>query len=84
MKFANVASLLSPSQTTSVLLTNLPASVHETNLKLALKDIKCRKIEIEPGCSLHFLRESEAETCGQILTNKLQLKVENCIFGGIS
>ncbi len=76
MKFANAASLSAPSQTTSVLLTNLPSSVDEANLKLALKDIKCRKIEIEPGCSLHFLREAEAETCGQILVHKLQLKVK--------
>ena len=50
-----------PSTTTTVLLSKLPPSIVEVQLQEALKSINCRRIQLEPGCSLHFMNEWEAE-----------------------
>lgn len=59
-----------PSTKTTVILTNLHESVTLTQLQDALKDVKQRKIELQPGCALHFVEQSQAETVAQYLSQK--------------
>lgn len=66
------SSQISPSTKTTIKLNSLPISSTITSLKDSLKDISLRKIEMEPGCVLHFCNEAQAEFC------KLKLsKLEN-------
>lgn len=67
-----------PSTTTSVLLTRLPTTVVENELKTALADVKCRKIELEPGCSLHFASECEAKIAAKSIETKFGTQVARC------
>ena len=60
-----------PSGTTTAIIKNLSASSNETNLKLAILDtIKLRKLEVEPGCSIHLLNEAEATFVSSMVTTK--------------
>jgi len=65
-----------PSTSTSVLLTRLPNSVVDTGLKDALKDLITRKVELEPGCSLHFVNECEAHVAAKAVEAKFSTKVQ--------
>lgn len=66
-----------PSTSTSVLLTRLPNSVVDTGLKDALKDLITRKVELEPGCSLHFVNECEAQVAAKAVEAKFSTKVQS-------
>ena len=71
----NLSTHLNPSLTTSVLLSKLPSSVVETELKETLKPTNCRKVELEPGCSLHFINEYEASVAAKFVESKYSLEV---------
>ncbi len=58
-----------PSLKTTIKLHDLPNSVKLENLQDSLKDIKTRKIELEPGFIAQFRNELEAEVF-QSLSNK--------------
>jgi len=64
-----------PSTATSVLLSRLPTNIVENELKTALADVKCRKIELEPGCSLHFASECEAKIAAKSIETKFGIQV---------
>lgn len=64
-----------PSTSTSVLLTRLPSSVVDSGLKDALKDLITRKVELEPGCSLHFVNECEARVAAKAVEAKFSTQV---------
>jgi hypothetical protein len=38
----------------------------------AVKDVKHRKIELEPGCAVHFISEAEAAYSGELIETTLQ------------
>ena len=61
-----------PSATTTVILKNLSPLTTETSLKAALVDIKCRKVEMEPGCSIHVRNEAEANYVSSLVASKFQ------------
>lgn len=63
-----------PSTSTSVLLTRLPNTVVDSGLKDALKDLITRKVELEPGCSLHFVNECEAHVAAKAVEEKFSTK----------
>ena len=54
---------------TNIKLNNLPISSTLSSLKESLKDLNLRRIELEPGCVLHFSNEAEAENCKTKLSN---------------
>ena len=54
---------------TNIKLSNLPISANLSSLKESLKDLNLRRIELEPGCVLHFSNEAEAENCKAKLSN---------------
>lgn len=60
-----------PSTTTTVQLLKLGNDITESSLKNILKDVKCRKIEIEPGFSVHVSNEAEAMYSRSLLKDKL-------------
>lgn len=64
-----------PSTTQSVILTNIPVSATESAVKESLKDLTTRKVELEPGCTLHFLNESSAHVAAQVIGGNFQYKV---------
>lgn len=51
----------SPSNKTTALLQRLPLSATEGMLTEAVADLKCRRVELEPGCAVHLLSEAQAE-----------------------
>ena len=56
------------------MLRHLAPSVTEATLKAAvggIKDLDCRKVEIEPGCAFHFTNEAEATYASKILATAL-------------
>lgn len=60
--FTNVPSSSSagqPSLKTSVILKDIGTSADIESLKTLLADIKYRKVEVQPGCSLHVMSEVE-------------------------
>lgn len=59
-----------PSTTTTVILKNLSPSLTETSLKAAIAEINCRKIEMEPGCSIHVKNEAEANYVQSLVSSK--------------
>ena len=67
-----------PSTKTTLLIHKLPSSVTETGLRKILfedmkdrEDIKnIRKVELEPGCSLHISNEAEAYFTSQLLSKE--------------
>lgn len=63
-----------PSTTTSVVLTRLPASLTESKLKQELAAVDCRKVELQPGCSLFFNDEAEARIAADYITGKRSLE----------
>ena len=63
-------SSVEPSTTTTLILKNLSAATTETSLKAAIGAIPTRKIELEPGCSVHVVNEAEATYVGSILASK--------------
>ena len=42
-------------------LFDLPATTTLSKLRESLKEIKYKKIDLEPGCVVHFRNEAEAE-----------------------
>lgn len=59
-----------PSTKTTAILTNLHESVTLNGLQDSLKDVTMRKLELQPGCALHFVEESQAQAVATFLTNK--------------
>ena len=68
---------------TNIKLNYLPISATLTSLKSVLKDINLRRIEVEPGCVLHFCNEAEAEFCKNELS-KLDISKHTNIDARIS
>jgi len=71
---SSLAQGAAPSQTTTVLLRHLAPSATEAALKSAvggIKDLDCRKVELEPGCAFHFANEAEATYASKILATAL-------------
>ena len=60
-----------PTKKTTVILRKVPSSVSQSTLREALETVSnCRKVELEPGCVLHFSNEVAAErTISQIKGN---------------
>lgn len=63
------------SSKTHMFLKGLPNSATEQGLKDALKDIKYRRLSIEPGCTFHVSSESAACVGSQLFKEKHNLKV---------
>lgn len=64
-----------PTQTNSILITNLPSTVTKDTLSNALKDIHHKRFELQPGCSLHFAHEEDALKASAVLKEKAKLVV---------
>ncbi len=63
-----------PSSKTTVLLKDLDKSVTESVLKTHLKDIEgSRVVQLQPGCSIHFMDEAQAMYGKNILMDKMKL-----------
>ena len=61
---------LGPSPTTTVLLRNLAPNTTESSLKTAINGVSCRKVEIEPGCSIHTMNEAAASYIASVITSQ--------------
>eukprot|EP01031_Cornospumella_fuschlensis_P044119 gene44119-53934_t len=61
--------------TNTLLLRNLPHTVTQESLAQLAKDINHRKIELQPGCTLHFLSSEEAAKASKVLKEKQKLEV---------
>jgi hypothetical protein len=59
---------IGPSTTTSVLLSNMPATVVQSELQEAIKSLNCRSVTLEPGCSLHFIDKGAAAASGELIS----------------
>jgi hypothetical protein len=59
-----------PSTTTTVILKNLSPLLTESSLKAAIAEIKCRKVEMEPGCSIHLKNEAQANYVSSLVKTK--------------
>lgn len=59
-----------PSTTTTVVLKNISPTTTETSLKAGLSEINFRKVEIEPGCSIHVRNEAEAMHISSSIASK--------------
>jgi hypothetical protein len=65
-----------PNTNQSVILTNVSGSTTESSLREALGTTpRIRKVELEPGCTFHFLNESEADFSAKLIGDNLNLKV---------
>ncbi len=65
-----------PSTKTTVLLTGLPDSITISSLQNSLKDVpNARKVELQPGCSIHYLEHEQAATAAYVL-NKANYQVD--------
>ena len=65
-----------PTKKTTVILRNLPNTITETKLRKELEKMQSiRKIDLEPGCMLHFNNEASADKVASILNSKLKLQV---------
>lgn len=64
-----------PSTTTSVILSRLPSSIVQTKLQEGVAEVNSRKVELEPGCSLHFANETEARVAAETIRSKYNLEV---------
>lgn len=56
-----------PSEKTTILLKHLSPTITESVLKDALKDVKIRKVEMQPGFSMHVLNEAHASLCRDLI-----------------
>ncbi len=59
-----------PSEKTTILLRKLPIQSTDSSLREALKEVKFRKMEIEPGCLIHVMNEAEALFSQDLLKSK--------------
>lgn len=62
-----------PSETTTVLLRRLPLTATQESLQSAVESVKCRKVEIEPGCLIHATNYAEASFIQSKLASSLGL-----------
>lgn len=68
-----------PSNRNVVLIKGLPLTATSENLGASLAHIEnVRKIEVEPGCALHFLSEADAEYSASKIRSEFNCYV--CIF----
>jgi hypothetical protein len=65
-----------PSLKTSVLLHRIPPSLTQDLLKEKLKDIKIRKVELEPGCSIHVFNEAEAASVSSFISSSFNCETK--------
>lgn len=65
-----------PTNKTTVILRKIPSHVTQSSLQSALREIEtCRKVELEPGCVIHFSNEASAERTSTLLKSKLNCEV---------
>lgn len=65
----------------SILLTSLPNTVTAAKLKESLKDIgKYNRLELQPGCSLHYVNYTDASIASRILMENAKLQVKPRYF----
>lgn len=69
-----------PSLKTSVLLRRLPLTLTEDQLKVKLQDVNVRKIELEPGCSIHVTNEAAAVSVSSFVTSEFNCQVKISFF----
>jgi hypothetical protein len=65
---------LNPSTTTSVVLTNLPASLTESKLAKDVTPANLRKVLLQPGCSMFFNNEAEARVAAEYVKGEHKLE----------
>lgn len=65
-----------PSVKTSVLLHRIPPTLTQALLKEKLEDVKIRKVELEPGCSIHVLNEAEASSVSNFVTSSFNYETK--------
>jgi small subunit ribosomal protein S5 len=61
------------SETTTVLLKNISTATTESSLREAIDAVdtlKYRKVEMEPGCSIHFSNEADAMYANSLISSK--------------
>lgn len=77
-----VTSSIGPNTNTCLLLKGLSASTTEDSLRSALTGLPNppRIVEIEPGCSLQFLNQCEADVSASAIKSTLGFKVRNRCF----
>ena len=78
--FNSPAPAAGPSEKTTILLQRLPLGATEGNLRDAVVDVKCRKVQLEPGCAVHVLNEAEADFSVAQVKQKLGLTVSECVI----
>ncbi|RYG60226.1 hypothetical protein EON64_19470 [archaeon] len=66
--------------TNTILLRNLPDTLEQESLAQLVKDIDHRKVELQPGCTLHFLNNDEATKASKVLVEKEKLEVSTLIL----
>lgn len=66
-----------PSAKTTVLLRKLPHNVTETSLKASLETVPLRKVELQPGFTIHLKNPAAATKLARILQDKFQCKVKS-------
>ncbi len=77
MGFSTVSAVNLPSEKTTLLLRKLPYSTTESALRDALKEkVEFKKLELEPGCLIHFGSEAEATYAKSILEASSSLGCE--------
>jgi len=54
---------------TKVLLKRLPLAATESSIRDAVAELNCRRVEIEPGCAVHFTSEVAAERSRSLIAN---------------
>jgi hypothetical protein len=72
-----------PSTKTTAILTGLSNNITLATLENALKDVpNTRKIELQPGCAIHYLEHEDAATVAHFL-NKANYQVgSSCCING--
>ena len=66
------SSTVEPSTTTTLIVKSLSATATETSLKAALAGVvtNTRKVEMEPGCSIHVVNEAQASYITSTLASR--------------
>lgn len=69
-----------PSTKTSIILNELPRGIVEKDVKAVLKDIKYTSLDLEPGCSLHFLHKNDVDTSASFIKKNFKLDVSTKMY----
>lgn len=68
--FSSINNLGAHQTKTKVLLQRLPVTATEGSIRDAVSDLNCRRVEIEPGCAIHFSSEVSAMKSQNIISSK--------------